>query len=306
MVQEASSPSAAKLDYRQARGAALAQSRPKAFKHLAGEVYLVPSARGGSAGYVVDLAVGTCTCPDWEERHQPCKHQWALRYFRHELELPDGTTFVTEIVKVTYPQDWPAYNRAQCEEKSTVQVLLRGLCDGIVSPKREGRGRPRLHLGDAVYGAAWKVYTTVSGRRADTDVRACEERGLVRHAPSYNSVFRIIERADLRPLFKVLVEESAAPLKAVERAFAVDGTGFATNTYARWFDHKYGEEKRCQRWVKLHAMVGTVTNVITSAEVTDGDANDSPQFGPLAPNGPAAFRAFRTGFRRFGQYRPCV
>ena len=43
-------------------------------------------------GNVVDLAVGTCTCPDFAERRLPCKHQWALRYFRHELELPDGST----------------------------------------------------------------------------------------------------------------------------------------------------------------------------------------------------------------------
>jgi transposase len=126
-----------------------------------------------------------------------------------------------------------------------------------------------------------KVYTTVSGRRASTDIRACEERGLVEHAPSYNSVFRVIERPDLRPLFKILVEESAAPLKAVERTFAVDGTGFSTNTYSRWFDHKYGEEKKVQRWVKAHAMVGTVTNVITSIEVTEGNVHDSPMFAPL-------------------------
>jgi transposase len=271
------------VDYRQARGALLAQSKAKAFRHIAGDTYLVPSA-SGTAGYVVDVAAGQCTCPDHEERGLPCKHQWALRYFRHELELPDGTSVVTEMVaaiRKTYPQKWRPYNRAQCEEKERVQILLRGLCDGIVSPKKDGPGRPRLPLGDAVYAATMKVYTTVSGRRADTDIRACEERGLVEHAPAYNSVFKIIERPDLRLLFKFLVEESAAPLKAIERTFAADSTGFATNTYARWFDHKYGE-KRTQRWVKLHAMIGTVTNVITAAEVTESHVGDSPMLAPMA------------------------
>jgi transposase len=273
------------VEYRQARGAVLAQSKAKAFRHIAGDTYLVPSATASTSGYVVDLAAGRCTCPDYEERGLPCKHQWALRYFRHELELPNGTSVVTEVMEIvrrkTYKQDWPAYNAAQCEEKARVQVLLRGLCDGIQSPKQEGRGRRRLPLGDAVYAATMKVYTTVSGRRATTDIVACEERGLVEHAPAYNSIFKVMERPDLRPLFKVLVEEAAAPLKAIEKTFAVDGTGFATNTYTRWFDHKYGEEKKQQRWVKLHAMVGTVTNVITAAEVTEGHVHDSPMFAPV-------------------------
>src|SRR5262245_38466433 len=104
------------VDYRQARGAALAQSKANAFRHIAGDTYLVPSA-SSTAGYVVDMAGGTCSCPDFEERRLPCKHQWALRYFRHELEMPDGTTFVTESVRMTYPQNWPAYNKAQVEEK---------------------------------------------------------------------------------------------------------------------------------------------------------------------------------------------
>src|SRR5262249_34307568 len=45
--------------------------------------------------------------------------------------------------------------------------------------------------------------------------------------------------------------------------------------------HKYGEEKKVQRWVKAHAMVGTVTNVITAIEVTDSSVGDSPMFEPV-------------------------
>src|SRR5262249_48925657 len=73
---------AAKVDYRQERGAMLAKSRAKAFKHIAGDTYLVPSATatGSGSGYVVDIAAGKCTCPDYEERGLPCKHQWAVRY----------------------------------------------------------------------------------------------------------------------------------------------------------------------------------------------------------------------------------
>jgi transposase len=132
-----------------------------------------------------------------------------------------------------------------------------------------------------VYGATMKVYTTMSGRRATSDIRACEEKGLVAKAPSYNSLFRYMENAELAPLLKTLVHESAAPLRAVETAFATDSTGFATNTYARWFDEKYGQDKRCQRWIKLHAQVGTATHVIASVEATESTVGDAVMLTPL-------------------------
>ena len=163
---------------------------------------------------------------------------------------------MTTEARITYAQDWPAYNAAQREEKHRVQLLLRALCDGIAQPPHTGRGRKPALLADVVYAAAMKVYGTMSGRRSSTDIRECADKGLVDKAPAYNTLFKYAERAELEPLLKTLVHESAAPLRAVETTFATDATGFATSTYARWFDEKYGQEKRCQRWIKLHAQVG--------------------------------------------------
>jgi transposase len=179
-------------------------------------------------------------------------------------------------LKLTYSQDWPAYNKAQTVEKEQVRSLLQGLCEGIVQPPQT-KGRHRLLLSDVVYGSVMKVYTTVSGRRASTDIRDCQERGLIDHAPSYNSIFNYLQREELTPLFKTLIEESASPLKAVESNFAVDATGFGTCTYTRWYDHKYGKVVKQQNWLKAHAMVGVRTNVVTSIEVTEGDVGDCPQ-----------------------------
>ena len=272
---------AAAIDPRQERGAALAKGRAKAFRHIAGDTFFVPSQTNTSSGYVVDVISGKCSCPDFEERGGVCKHQWAVRYFRHELEIPDGSAAVTEDIRLTYSQNWPAYNRAQCEEEGTVKVLLGSLCDGITQPKQQGRGRPRLPLRDVVYGATMKVYGTMSGRRSTTDLRACEAAGLVEQAPAYNSIFRYVERPNLMPLLKTLVEQSATPLKAVERNFAADATGFSTPSYVRWFDFKHGEDRRVQQWVKAHAMVGTLTNVVTAVDATAGHVNDSPMFASL-------------------------
>jgi hypothetical protein len=179
------------LDARQQRALAIVRSdKGKRIKHVAGSRWLVPSqtsAIGG--GYVVDVDKKTCSCPDHEDRGTTCKHIWAVLYFRAEVTLPNGATVVTE-QRVTYSQpDWSAYHRAQCDEKHRVQLLLRGLCDGIAQPEQTN-GRPRLRLADVVYGATMKVYGTMSGRRSTTDIRECEDKGLMTKAPSYNSVFR--------------------------------------------------------------------------------------------------------------------
>jgi hypothetical protein len=135
---------------RQQRGLALAKC--KKIKPIAGATYLVPSATG-SGGYVVNTLALTCTCPDHEERRVKCKHLYAVEFSRTVETAPDGSTVVTESVKVTrktYRQDWPKYNAAQCAEKATVQGLLKGLCEGIVTPPHPGRGRPPTPLADVV------------------------------------------------------------------------------------------------------------------------------------------------------------
>lgn len=43
-------------------------------------------------------------------------------------------------------------------------------------------------------------------------------------------------------------------------------------------------------WLKLHAIVGTKTNVIAAASITDRTANDSPQFEPLVLAATEQFR----------------
>lgn len=283
------------MNMREERGRLLAQD--KRIRKVAGTAWLVPSQTQSTGGYVVDTTANKCSCPDHETRGLKCKHLFAVEFFQREtvretVTEKDGKTTVREStreVRLTYAQNWPAYNAAQTSEREHAGVLLRALLEGVQNPP-QGRGRPRLPLADVIYSATLKVYVGMSGRRACSDVRDCAAKGQITRAPSYNSVFDYLERPDLTPLLKALVEESAAPLKAVERDFAVDATGFSTSTYARWFDRKYGREMREQRWVKCHAMVGTVTNAIVSVEVTEGSANDSPQLPGLVKG--AARRGF--------------
>ncbi len=212
------------MEARQQRGLELAAT--KRIKHKRG-LWIVPSqTRSGT--YVVDAGDSpTCSCPDFEIRKGKCKHIWAVEYVRRREVAPDGTTTTTEALRVTYTQDWPAYNAAQTREKEHVEKLLRALCFGIEQPPQT-KGRPRLPLRDVVFSAVMKVYSTVSGRRASTDIRECAEKGLLQKAPHYNTIFNYLENAALTPLLKALVGESAAPLQCLEKDFAVDSSGFST------------------------------------------------------------------------------
>jgi Transposase DDE domain len=90
--------------------------------------------------------------------------------------------------------------------------------------------------------------------------------------------------AEMTPVLEQLVTLSALPLRGIEKDFAMDSTGFSTCNYVRWFDHKWGREQKRQDWVKLHAMTGVVTNVITSVTVTPNKGagtSDSAQFPEL-------------------------
>lgn len=249
-----------------------------------GSVWVVPSA-SHQGHYVVsnDVVNGMptweCSCPDYATRGQPCKHVIAVEIVRHR-EMPDGST-VTETMRVTYAQNWPAYNAAQVHEQEQFELLMRDLVSTVQAPPREGAGRPRLPLRDVIFGLGTKVFSTQSGRRADTDMRRAQASGLVAKAPSYNTLFRYMEDPEVTPVLTSLIEQSALPLRGVESCFAVDSTGFANSTYVRWFDEKYGTERSEKTWVKLHAMCGVKTHIVTSVVVTDMSGADCPQFKAL-------------------------
>lgn len=242
--------------------------------------YLVPSQTGKGL-YLVNVgSEPACSCPDFEARHLPCKHIYAVEFTIRREERSDGTTILTKTMRVTYAQDWPAYNAAQTHEQEHFVSLLRDLCAGIPQPVQTF-GRPRLPLSDVLFGIGLKVYSTMSGRRVMSEIREAQSKGLLDKAPSFTSTFRYLENPKLTPLLKGLIEQSAMPLCNVESDFAVDSSGFATSVYDRWFDHKYGKIRSEAKWVKAHVMCGVNTNVVTSAEVTATETADAPQLPGL-------------------------
>lgn len=216
-----------------------------------------------------------------------CRHLWAIEYVLARETAQDGSVIETEIVKVTkvtrktYPQNWPAYNAAQTEEKTRFGILLADLCKGIQQPIHEGRGRPALPLADMLFASAYKVYTGFSSRRFTSDLGDAKTEGLIASTPHFNSVTNYLADASMTPILKHLVMVSSLPLKAVETQFAVDSSGFTTSRFIRWYNKKYGREIDNREWVKVHLMCGVNTHVVTSVDVSGWEANDTTYFVPL-------------------------
>lgn len=244
-----------------------------------GARYVVPSQSIGAEAptYLVDIVDQTCTCPDYATRRASCKHQEAVLFWLAWDGTVNDETGQIELPKPkrkTYPRNWPAYNASQIEEKGRVELLLKALCEGIEQPTRKpgARGRNAYSRRDAIFGCVMKVYSTFSGRRADTDIRACEERGYICKAYHPNTLFRAMDSEETTAILIRLIEESAAPLAEIENRagqFAQDSTGFSTVTYDRWFDQKHGKLRAEHAWLKLHVMIGTLTHVVTGAKVSN-------------------------------------
>lgn len=244
-----------------------------------GDTWIVPSQTGGKC-YAVDLEGPRCTCPDYELRGAKCKHIYAVEYTQERKTEPDGTTTVTETVKVTYSRSWTNYNAAQSEEKSRFVILLADLCRNVPQPLQEN-GRPCLPLSDMVFACAYKVYVGFSSRRFTTDLKEAQASGFIHKAAHFNSVSRYLSNPELTDTLKGLVTASSLPLKSVETNFAVDSSGFSTCRFVRWFNKKYGKEVDNREWVKAHLMCGVKTKIVTSVDISGWAAHDTSYFVPL-------------------------
>lgn len=270
------------MDAREQRGLLIAATCDITRK---GAVWLVPS-QSGKGKYTVspDATSPHCSCPDHTESGVKCKHLYAVDFAIKRQQNADGSTTVTRTVTVTetipaerptYRQDWPAYNAAQTEEKDRFLELLSDLCDGITDSTPPRKGQKPIPLRDAIFAAVYKVYSGFSGRRFASDLRAAVEKGFIRHAPHYNSIFNYFDDERTEGVLRSLIAEASLPLKAVELDFACDSSGFMTSRFERWFDHKYGVERTRSEWVKVHLMCGVKTHIVTAVEIRDKDASDT-------------------------------
>lgn len=276
------------MDNRQQKGLVIAAT--SRITKRGNETWIVPSqSLNGKYAVTVTHDGKQCTCPDFELRQQPCKHVYAVEFVIKRESVtetkPDGTVTLTTTetagVRVSYGQNWPAYNAAQTTEKDHFCRLLHDLTANVPTPPQEGAGRRRLPLSDLIFAATFKVYSGFSARRFMCDMRSAHADGLTTRAVSYNALLEGMQLEEMTPILHNLIAVTAKPLASLETQFAVDSTGLGTECFYRHYSAKYGHDQFNRDYVKIHACIGTRTNVITAVAITDRDANDGPQFPAL-------------------------
>ncbi len=180
--------------------------------------------------------------------------------------------------KITYSQDWKAYNKAQTQEKILFMVILDEILSYIKEKEHKGRGRPSYSHKDKVLSLCLQMYNNLSSRRCISDLTLAKNSRLISKVPHFNSVLNFYNDPNLIYLLKRLIQISGMPLKPFETQFAVDSSGFSTSAFERWFDVRIGKDSLKRKYKKCHIIVGTKTNIITSVEITSSYGSDSKQF----------------------------
>ena len=175
------------LDVRKARGFEIAQTGQV---KKSGNSWMVPSQSNGASYNVEFLKFEhkrSCNCPDYQYRKIKCKHIFAVELIVTQEIDEQGTVTQTVTKKVSYAQDWHAYDEAQTHQKELFMQLLRDVSSTIPQPEYTF-GRPKLPLADMVFASAFKVFSTFSLRRFTTDMEIAKERGLIERVPHFTSV----------------------------------------------------------------------------------------------------------------------
>lgn len=273
------------MNERNQRGREIAKSG--GVEHIVGDYWLVKSQTNGRKTYQVNSAESSCTCPDFTGNGSiKCKHLyaveiWGIRNFSSvELEGPDEPF---KAKRLTCPQDWASYNKAQTNEALDFPKILYRLVATIQQPEYE-LGRPEFSLMSKTFCCVYRTYLCRSARRVQGELQREQAVGRLPHVPHFNTLQNWMNDPRFTDILHRLIATSGRALIHVETDFAIDSTGFSTSRFARWHNFKHGREMTFREWVKVHAICGVKTNIITAADISGWsgpDSHDTNYFIPL-------------------------
>ncbi len=220
----------------------------------------------------------SCIKGVWVQRYKcnECGRKFSRRLKR--IEKPEPFVYQSKPVP---SQDWPAYTEAQKSEKLLLMSTLREMLDYLEIKEHARVGRPSVDFKDMAFSIILKTYTGLSSRRLASDLEIAKQQGFINKVYDFTVLMDYMRDSRMQRIFEELYKLAALSVKPIESDFAVDSSGFSTSQFGRWFDHKWGKEVERREWVKAHIMVGTITNAITSIEITEGTAADSPRYEKL-------------------------
>ncbi|MEK6932379.1 MAG: transposase [Nanoarchaeota archaeon] len=194
------------------------------------------------------------------------------------------TTLPNKKLRKKYIQNWSAYNFSKCHEKIFFMKILCSIIDSLnIEYEYAGNGRPSVPMQDKIKSCLIKVYSKSASRNIISDLKLFQGLGYLKYAPSFRLIDYFMESEKLTHHLSELIRLTAEPLKQLESHVSIDSTGFSTFNRKNWIDIRFDKlfNKLKKDYKKLHIVTGVKTNVVISAKVTKGTANDCPEFEDL-------------------------
>jgi hypothetical protein len=175
--------------------------------------------------------------------------------------------------------NWSAYNEAQQNELQQLLKLFQELKYEYKDLVLARRGCP-LPAWEILLCITLKVYIGHSSRRASSILKELQKRNYLTQVPHFNSIGHYLNLERLTLHLLALIEQTSKRFRDVETHFAIDSTKLWTRCY-HIRTNKKGRKEQERNHIRLHAICGYKTHIVTAATVTEWYGSEQQCFEPL-------------------------
>ena len=159
--------------------------------------------------------------------------------------------------KITYSQNWHAYNSGKTNQHIAFKKLLQELL--FLSFPEDNSikvGRKPYSLQERIFAICVKIYYKSDLRKCQSILKELKDWGYIDKVPCFKTIDNFFNDETISSAFDDLIYISSLPLAYVERTGAVDSSGFSTKKFESWNNHKWGKKTGKERiWMKAHISV---------------------------------------------------
>jgi hypothetical protein len=270
-------------------------------------LFNVPSESEASRNYSVEFhddGTVTCNCEDAKKnrRGRMCKHgesvvvalaamgvRWAdappaamlppAVLNPEEAEEIEGMRLYEDARRnpIVYPKFPPGTLTFRARQKKAARIMsdrlprmLHELLETAMVGRELRRGRPSMPLHEQAFCVLMRTFYNRPLADTCSYLRYWAGEGLIRWAPSVNSLCEYAHERQLDAIFDAIEDRIARAVRLLERGVVIDSSSLSTCWSQNYLDTGRGAKvyRSENRWVKPHVAAGPVTNVVSAVELT--------------------------------------
>lgn len=144
------------------------------------------------------------------------------------------------------------------------QTILDKCIKSISTEYRAGRNK--LNMSDIIFYFVDQINEDLSNDKYEGVIPSIFQDGYTTKPSTSSPMIKYRKLESTSMILKRMIEHASRPFNRYEHIFAVDSTGMRCVSKNDYYADKHHKKKE-QDWCDLHAMCGTKSNIITSAEV---------------------------------------